>query len=375
MQHEGPEWRIKIADFGITKQADGTELRTKYIGTMAYLAPEIRGIYTADFEDEDKSTYSFAVDIWAVGVITFRMITGQLPFPPGGKLVDYVVRGRPFPVMESLSLEATDFVTKTMAASPRHRPNSRQALSSSWILKQEPISNEPDIEVISVSMSASARWSTEELVTPRVTKHVPIPRSRSIAPSSALESERKYAPASLFKKFDLGDSVKSVGFSPDGCWIASHDSTLVRIWAISAQGKFEQVQELKSSRDLEAVAFSPDGRRLMLYGARIIQIWAKDENYQLTKTQQLKSGHFLTSITFSQDGKHLAASFVSSFISLSASRIIRLWTENERGKFEKVRDFKDGGDVKKYHLLIQRAPSRGECLDNSSGLVSYRQTR
>ncbi|KAF4626726.1 hypothetical protein G7Y89_g11431 [Cudoniella acicularis] len=142
--HQGPEWWVKIADFGITKRIDGTELRT-VIGTEAYLAPEVRGIYTTDSQEDDKHTFSFAVDIWAVGAITFRMITSQLAFPPGRKLFDYVVGGQPFPVEQSMSSECNDFVIKTMAASPRYRPTSQQALSYPWILTQEPISNDSDL--------------------------------------------------------------------------------------------------------------------------------------------------------------------------------------------------------------------------------------
>ncbi len=143
--HQGPEWWVKIADFGISKRIDGTALRT-VIGTEAYLAPEVRGIYTPDFQENDESTFSFAVDIWAVGSITFRMITGQLAFPNPRRLFDYVVGGRPFPIeqTQSMSSECSDFVIRTMAASPRQRPTSQQALSSPWMQKQRRTSNDPD---------------------------------------------------------------------------------------------------------------------------------------------------------------------------------------------------------------------------------------
>lgn len=134
MLHQGPKWWVKIADFGITKRIDGTELRT-VVGTEAYLAPEVRGIYAPDSEDDDDHTISFSMDIWAVGAITFRAVTGQFAFPPGRKLFDYVVKSQPFPVSQSMNTECTDFVIKTMAASPRRRPTSKQALSDPWILQ------------------------------------------------------------------------------------------------------------------------------------------------------------------------------------------------------------------------------------------------
>jgi serine/threonine protein kinase len=143
--HSGPEWWVKIADFGITKRIDGTALRT-VIGTEAYLAPEVRGIYAADCTEDDENTFSLAVDIWAVGAITFRMVASRLPFPPGRKLFDYVVGGQPFPIEKSMSPDCANFVVETMAASPRHRPTPKEALSYPWIQKQEPILNDSDTD-------------------------------------------------------------------------------------------------------------------------------------------------------------------------------------------------------------------------------------
>lgn len=145
MVRQAPNWWVKIADFGITKRAiDGTKLGTN-IGTVGYQAPEVWVFGTSDSQSDERNSYTFAVDIWAVGAITFRMITGRLPFPEGrlDKLVDYARGNRPFPVEQSMSTECTDFVMKAMAASPPHRPTSQQALSHPWI--EIPISNDSDL--------------------------------------------------------------------------------------------------------------------------------------------------------------------------------------------------------------------------------------
>jgi serine/threonine protein kinase len=139
--NRGPNWWIKIADFGISKRIEGTALRT-VIGTEAYLAPEVRGIYTADCNEDDEHIFSLAVDIWAIGAITYRMYTGRLAFPTGRQLFNYVVRGSPFLIDESMSSECIEFVTATMAASPRSRPTPQQALFYKWIQEQEvPVSD------------------------------------------------------------------------------------------------------------------------------------------------------------------------------------------------------------------------------------------
>ena len=67
------EWWVKIADFGISKRIeDGLGMSTTLKGTLGYIAPEIYGF------TEKGSPY--AVDIWAVGEIAFKMLTKQQTF-------------------------------------------------------------------------------------------------------------------------------------------------------------------------------------------------------------------------------------------------------------------------------------------------------
>ncbi|KAH6867378.1 kinase-like domain-containing protein, partial [Thelonectria olida] len=130
VQHEGPNWWIKISDFGASKQIESTALRTQ-IGTEPYLAPEVRGLYAPsdlDLEPGQVQTFSLAVDTWSVGAITFRIATGRSPFPQSRDLYRFVVVGTSFPGDDSLSTECTNFITSAMSPSPRQRPTAAQAL-------------------------------------------------------------------------------------------------------------------------------------------------------------------------------------------------------------------------------------------------------
>jgi serine/threonine-protein kinase len=64
--------RVKIADFGIAKAEDNTDMTREgsFMGTASYLAPE-----QLTNEDVDGRT-----DLFALGVVLYECLTGQLPF-------------------------------------------------------------------------------------------------------------------------------------------------------------------------------------------------------------------------------------------------------------------------------------------------------
>lgn len=62
---------MKLTDFGITKQIDGEEsLAGTFVGTLNYMSPERM----------EGERYSYAGDVWSLGIVLIELATGQYPY-------------------------------------------------------------------------------------------------------------------------------------------------------------------------------------------------------------------------------------------------------------------------------------------------------
>ena len=64
-------FEVKLADFGFARFFDPNEKLEQSLGSPFYIAPEIL------IED---SKYDHKVDVWALGVMTYELLTGEPPF-------------------------------------------------------------------------------------------------------------------------------------------------------------------------------------------------------------------------------------------------------------------------------------------------------
>ena len=63
---------VKLTDFGISKQLTGdeTEKAKTFVGTMTYMSPERM----------EGERYTYAGDIWSLGIMLIELVTGQFPY-------------------------------------------------------------------------------------------------------------------------------------------------------------------------------------------------------------------------------------------------------------------------------------------------------
>ncbi|KAF3359138.1 GTPase grn1 [Verticillium dahliae VDG1] len=142
----GPDWWVKIGDFGITKRIEqDTALRT-VIGTRHYVAPEVIGFVSdqGSASSSDALSYTVVVDMWALGELLFRMIAQRHVFLSQFDLFNYVFNKHPFPLATlkdtGVSQDCCSFVTKCLAANPKNRLTVSDAAVHPWVQISRPSS-------------------------------------------------------------------------------------------------------------------------------------------------------------------------------------------------------------------------------------------
>lgn len=129
--HPGSDSKIMITDFGLAstrKKGDECLMKTT-CGTPEYIAPEILV----------RKPYTNAVDMWALGVISYILLSGTMPFEDDNRTRlyrqilkgKYSYSGEPWPSVSNL---AKDFVDRVVTVDPNERMTASQALKHPWIV-------------------------------------------------------------------------------------------------------------------------------------------------------------------------------------------------------------------------------------------------
>ncbi|MFF3864531.1 protein kinase [Micromonospora sp. NPDC001898] len=160
---------VKVVDFGISalageseKGPDGTLL-----GTPAYLAPERL----------DNGQVSPATDVYAVGLLLYRMLTGRLPWQASTTTqmlrAHLYAEPEPMPEVPGLPDEVAELVRRCLAKSPADRPATaevaRTLAEAAGMLAAVPVSPAPgsadgtqlDPAVLANAGTTILPWSTD----------------------------------------------------------------------------------------------------------------------------------------------------------------------------------------------------------------------
>ena len=125
--------QVKLADFGCSQEYSDDDFLTQRTGTPLYTAPEVY-----------LGRYSQAADLWGMGMILYRMLSGVFPFctnldklPPYAMMMSVLNDELSFEGKEwaEVSCEAKDLVFHLLQRCVDRRTTAAAALGHPWLTK------------------------------------------------------------------------------------------------------------------------------------------------------------------------------------------------------------------------------------------------
>ena len=122
---------IRLLDFGLGKIVGPNQKCTEPYGTLSFVAPEVL----------KGKPYDKSVDLWSIGIITFLLLCGYLPFDDkhSEREIARQTIQDPVPFHNSIwnkfSHEAKQFVDGLLKKKPEERLTITQVLEHPWIKK------------------------------------------------------------------------------------------------------------------------------------------------------------------------------------------------------------------------------------------------
>jgi serine/threonine protein kinase len=106
--------KVKIIDFGFSRILEDGDLCSTFIGNYNSMSKELT-----------KGKYDFSSEIWAIGIITFHLLTGSPPFYSTNlsELNEKLHKGfYRFNSQDKPSVEIVDFIQMLLQENPSDRP-------------------------------------------------------------------------------------------------------------------------------------------------------------------------------------------------------------------------------------------------------------
>jgi serine/threonine protein kinase len=131
-ESKSPDAEIKVIDFGLSKKFVSSRLgiMKEGVGTLYSMAPQVlQGVYTSQ------------ADMWAVGVITYMLLSSHRPFYSKKRpiMIDKIMRcdyNFTKEYWKPISDEAKDFIDKLLVMDPKVRYKANHSQAHAWMHKE-----------------------------------------------------------------------------------------------------------------------------------------------------------------------------------------------------------------------------------------------
>ncbi|XP_013794259.1 serine/threonine-protein kinase NIM1-like [Limulus polyphemus] len=150
---------VKVGDFGFSTQVENVfNPLTTFCGSPPYAAPELF---------KDTSYIGPCVDIWALGVLLYFMVTASMPFQAQTVvfLKNLIIEGK-FKIPSYVSKNCSVLIRGILQQNLKHRFNMKDIMLSEWLFNQN-FPDELERYIMYPSFESSSRLTEEE----RETRH------------------------------------------------------------------------------------------------------------------------------------------------------------------------------------------------------------
>jgi serine/threonine protein kinase len=139
---------LRLADFGLSKIIGPSEQSSEPFGTVSYAAPEVLQGYK----------YGKEVDLWSLGVVTYLLVSGTLPFDDDEEeniinkccecAVDYSS-----PWISKTSRNCRNFIKSLLVVDPAKRLPLAKVLQHPWLICDSDLKRKRSISPIQKSFA------------------------------------------------------------------------------------------------------------------------------------------------------------------------------------------------------------------------------
>lgn len=126
--HKSATSPVKLIDFGLSTKMHEREKMYSIVGTPTYIAPEMI----------EKIGYDEKIDVWAVGVMTYFLLTGLYPFMGDTHQTLFLnIKNNNYNMksveqFKRVSPMCKEFIASIFQRNPKNRPTAHEALRNVW---------------------------------------------------------------------------------------------------------------------------------------------------------------------------------------------------------------------------------------------------
>ena len=153
---------IKLIDASLSKFLNINQKVKEPYGTVGYISPELLS----------DQAYDFLIDEWSIGIVTYLLLCGKLPFSDEyseREIARQTIHEKltfEQPKWEKLSKESKDFVSKLLIKDPKKRMKVKNALVHPWIKKYYPVIVEKRMKSINSNTPREDNYEFEYFCAP-----------------------------------------------------------------------------------------------------------------------------------------------------------------------------------------------------------------